>query len=181
VAPPIPDMKSQKRELCKMGGKLYSGLYRRYFNINDALRFQIFDKQEDKTPKHSYHLSEMSAIFQEMGSAEGQLQFIADDTAGVRAIRFEDEKWTENGKSYRVAIYLETRVKANGRKSPIFYYTNNAHEAKYIVSTISFHALTDEQKQKGAAMISTIEKIDAATRVQKFVYFIRLAKQKRSE
>lgn len=78
---------------------------------------------------------------------------------------------------YRVAIYLAQRVKG-GKPSPVFHYTANLHEAKFLAVNIQVYG-DSFRNARLRTLIQTGEKIEKVTRLQKLMRLMVFAKEKR--
>jgi hypothetical protein len=96
---------------------------------------------------------------------------------GTAAEKGDDYNWTQTNMRYRVGVLLPNRQKG-GRVSPIFYYTTDLHEAKFLQVNINLYG----DKYRNDRMKDVIrlgEKIEKATRLQKIMQLLVLAKEKR--
>lgn len=86
-------------------------------------------------------------------------------------------EWADSKLSYRVGLLLPSRIK-NGEIAPIFYYTNNMHDAKFLVVKANLYG-NPARNQGLKDVIHVAEKIERATRLQKIVKLMAFAKEKR--
>lgn len=156
VDPKAPDFSKAKSELSKLGGSCLSGVYKRYF-IVDQENFQYFAGENDARVKKSYPIRDTTAIFHDMQV------FNQARRTGPAAEKGDDYNWTQTNMRYRVGVLLPNRQKG-GRVSPIFYYTTDLHEAKFLQVNINLYG----DKYRNDRMKDVIrlgEKIEKATRL----------------
>lgn len=105
-------------------------MYTRYFLV-DQSHFKYYENKGDRTLKRALEIKDARAEFQNRSTFEAERKTNKD-------YQSEDHAWAVTTAPYRVAIFLPERLKG-GKPSPVFHYTSDLHEAKFLAVNIQVY------------------------------------------